>query len=94
MWCVLAIGACLAQPANLVVRDGDLSTPVPLLETQRGPMLRLEESLQAIENAYDETSTAHDASSNMAWVMASTSRRRATSATRVRWADARLATKR
>jgi N-acetylmuramoyl-L-alanine amidase len=51
MWCALAIGAWLAQPAKLVVRDGDLSTPVPLLETQRGPMLRLEESLQAIGGA-------------------------------------------
>ncbi|MBK8249516.1 MAG: N-acetylmuramoyl-L-alanine amidase [Gemmatimonadetes bacterium] len=51
MWCACVLAVWLAQPASLVVRDGELTTPVPLLETQRGPMLRLEESLQAIGGA-------------------------------------------
>ena len=51
MWCACVLAALLTQPATLVVRDGDLTTPIPLLETQRGPMFRLEESLQAIGGA-------------------------------------------
>ncbi|MBL8982705.1 MAG: N-acetylmuramoyl-L-alanine amidase [Gemmatimonadetes bacterium] len=51
MWLSLALLASLLQPGRLVVRDGELSTPIPLLETQRGPMIRLEEGLQAIGGA-------------------------------------------
>jgi N-acetylmuramoyl-L-alanine amidase len=40
-----------AQPSTLVVRSGDLSTPVPVLTSQRGPMVRLEDALQSIGGA-------------------------------------------
>ncbi len=48
---VLLLGVLAFQPASLVVRDGDLSTPIPLLDSQRGPMVRLEEGLAAIGGA-------------------------------------------
>ncbi len=45
---LLLLTAVLAQPGNLVVRDGDHSIPLPVLVTQRGPMVRIEDGLQTL----------------------------------------------
>ncbi len=45
---LLALTLVLAQPSSLVIRSGDLSTPLPVLQTQRGPMVRLEDALTAL----------------------------------------------
>lgn len=50
---MLALVAALlaSQPASLVIRHGDLATPVALLQTARGPMVRLEDALSALGGA-------------------------------------------
>ncbi|MCC6317724.1 MAG: N-acetylmuramoyl-L-alanine amidase [Gemmatimonadaceae bacterium] len=35
-------------PASLVIRAGEVSTPLPVLVTRRGPMVRLEDGIQAL----------------------------------------------
>ncbi|MGQ0648724.1 MAG: N-acetylmuramoyl-L-alanine amidase family protein [Gemmatimonadaceae bacterium] len=45
---IVGVVAALQGPGTLVIRTGDLSTPLPVLVTQRGPMIRLEEGLQAL----------------------------------------------
>jgi N-acetylmuramoyl-L-alanine amidase len=53
-----AVAAALLLPQGtgpIVVRSGDLSTPLPVLITQRGPMIRLEDGLQALGAALVRT---------------------------------------
>jgi N-acetylmuramoyl-L-alanine amidase len=38
-------------PSTLIVRAGDVSTPLPVLVTRRGPMVRLEDGLEALGGA-------------------------------------------
>lgn len=45
---VLAVVLAAFQPPTLVLRSGDLSTPLPVLVTQRGPMVRLEDALTGL----------------------------------------------
>ncbi|MBC7894821.1 MAG: hypothetical protein H7066_05375, partial [Cytophagaceae bacterium] len=53
---VVGVVAALQQmPSSLVIRSGDLSTPLPVLVTQRGPMVRLEEGIQALGAALVRT---------------------------------------
>lgn len=44
----LVLAAMLQAPGNLVIRSGDATVSVPVLTTQRGPMVRLEDALQPL----------------------------------------------
>ena len=45
---VAGLLAALQAPATLVVRSGEAATRMPVLMTQRGPMVRIEDGLQAL----------------------------------------------
>lgn len=46
---LVGVVASLQQgPTSLVIRAGDVSTALPVLVTQRGPMVRLEEGIEAL----------------------------------------------
>lgn len=45
---LLVLAGALQAPGNLVIRTGDATVTVPVLTTQRGPMVRLEDALQPL----------------------------------------------